>query len=124
MQDPPNAVEMLDLVAEFLRTVAIPQLTGQSAFHARVAANALNIVKREIQLAPVAESEERARLREILGEDGSLQELNARLARLLASGEITPATARVAEHLWVTTLAKLAIDQPTYAPYQRELSGS
>jgi hypothetical protein len=24
-------------------------------------------------------------------------------------------------HLWITTLAKLAVDQPTYASYQRTL---
>ena len=29
-------------------------------------------------------------------------------------------TPGVAEHLWATTLAKVAIDQPTYASYRRE----
>jgi hypothetical protein len=27
----------------------------------------------------------------------------------------------VKEHLWQTTLAKLAVDQPNYAAYKREL---
>jgi hypothetical protein len=26
------------------------------------------------------------------------------------------------EHLWVTTLEKVAVDQPTYASYQRALA--
>jgi hypothetical protein len=27
----------------------------------------------------------------------------------------------LAEHLWQTTLAKLAVDQPNYAAYRREM---
>lgn len=124
MQDPPSAIELIELVTEFLRTVAAAQLTGQSAFHARVAANALEIVKRELQQSHRSNREEHTRLRELLGGDGSIEELNAQLARRLANREITLAMTGVAEHLWATTLAKLAIDQPTYATYRRELMHS
>jgi Domain of unknown function (DUF6285) len=42
------------------------------------------------------------------------------LSRRIAAGEIDLQTPGVAEHLWATTLAKVAIDQPTYASYRRE----
>ncbi|MFZ3034535.1 MAG: DUF6285 domain-containing protein, partial [Parvibaculum sp.] len=58
MQDQPTAIELVDIVAEFIRVHAMPQLTGHAAFHARVAANALDIVKRELLIAPKAEAEE------------------------------------------------------------------
>ena len=52
MQDPPTVTELLEATAAFLREVAVPQLSGHASFHARVAANALDIVKRELELRP------------------------------------------------------------------------
>jgi hypothetical protein len=46
----PTASELLDAVREFLIDGVMPATTGQLAFHARVAANALAIVARELQL--------------------------------------------------------------------------
>jgi hypothetical protein len=43
------------------------------------------------------------------------------LAGKIASGEADLRTPGLAEHLWQTTLAKLAVDQPNYAAYRREL---
>ena len=120
MQDPPTAAELLEAAAAFLREVAVPQLSGHASFHARVAANALDIVKREIELRPAAERDEHARLQALLRTDGSLDELNSLLSRRIAAGEVSLQTPGVAEHLWATTLAKVAIDQPTYASYRRE----
>jgi uncharacterized protein DUF6285 len=120
MQDPPTITELLEATASFLREVAVPQLTGHASFHARVAANALDIVKRELELRPSAERDEHARLQALLHTDGSLEHLNALLSRRIAAGEIDLQTPGVAEHLWATTLAKVAIDQPTYASYRRE----
>ncbi|HET9447412.1 MAG TPA: DUF6285 domain-containing protein [Steroidobacteraceae bacterium] len=120
MQDPPTAAELLEAAAAFLREVAVPQLSGHASFHARVAANALDIVKREIELRPAAERDEHARLTALLGTDGSLEELNCLLSRRIASGDVSLQTPGLAEHLWATTLAKVAIDQPTYASYRRE----
>jgi hypothetical protein len=120
MQDPPTATELLEATAAFLRDVAVPQLSGHASFHARVAANALDVVKRELELRPAAERDEHARLKTLLRAEGSLDELNALLSRRIAAGEIGLQTPGVAEHLWATTLAKVAIDQPTYASYLRE----
>jgi hypothetical protein len=120
MQDPPTVVELLEATAAFLREVAVPQLAGHTAFHARVAANALDVVKRELELRPAAERDEHARLVALMQTDGSLEELNSLLSRRIAAGELSLQTPGLAEHLWATTLAKVAIDQPTYASYRRE----
>jgi hypothetical protein len=121
MQDPPTITEILDSTSAFLRDVAVPQLSGHAAFHARVAANALDLVKRELELRPAAERDEHARLASLLQQEGSLEELNAALSERIAAGAVDLTTAGLAEHLWATTLAKLAVDQPTYASYRREL---
>jgi hypothetical protein len=120
MQDPPTIAELLQAAAAFLREVAVPQLSGHASFHARVAANALDIVERELELRPAAERDEHARLKALLDSDGSLEELNSLLSRRIAAGELGLQTPGLAEHLWATTLAKVAIDQPTYASYRRE----
>jgi len=120
MQDPPTVTELLDATAAFLRDVAVPQLSGHASFHARVAANALDLIKRELELRPTAERNEHTRLQSLLHTEGSLDELNALLSRRIAAGDLDLQTPGVAEHLWATTLAKVAIDQPTYASYRRE----
>ena len=61
------------------------------------------------------------RLRALLGTDGSVTDLNRTLAERIAKGEVDLATPGLAEHLWQTTMDKLAVDQPNYASYKREL---
>ena len=46
----PTASELLDAVREFLTGSVMPATTGQLAFHARVAANVVAIVARELEL--------------------------------------------------------------------------
>lgn len=121
MQDQPTAVEIVDIVAEFIRVHAIPQLKGHAAFHALVAANALDIVKRELQIAPKAESEELVRLKTLLGHDGTLDALNRELCQKIEDGELTLETPGLVDHLWAITMTKLAIDQPKYSGYRRAL---
>ena len=48
----PTASELLEAVREYLLSSVMPATTGQLAFHARVAANALAIVARELELGP------------------------------------------------------------------------
>jgi aminoglycoside phosphotransferase (APT) family kinase protein len=48
----PTASELLDAVRGFLTDQVMPATTGQLAFHARVAANVLGIVARELELGP------------------------------------------------------------------------
>ena len=53
----PTASELLDAVREYLTRDVMAATAGQLAFHARVAANALSIVARELELGPVVTDE-------------------------------------------------------------------
>jgi hypothetical protein len=120
MQDEPTPSELIKAVAEFLRNELTPQTGGHSAFKLRVAINALDLVTRQLTLESASDAAEAARLSQLLGIKGSLFELNRALAERIASGEADLNTPGVAEHLWQTTLDKLAVDQPNYAAYRRE----
>ena len=50
----PTASELLDAVRGFLTDQVMPATAGPLAFHARVAANVLGIVARELELGPIA----------------------------------------------------------------------
>ena len=121
MQDQPSAIELVEAVTEFIRNHAMPQLQGHAAFHARVAANALDIVKRELEIGPEASKEERTRLMALLGREGTLDELNRVLGEKIRTGEMGLETPGLVDHLWDVTLTKLAIDQPKYSGYRRAL---
>jgi aminoglycoside phosphotransferase (APT) family kinase protein len=49
----PTASELLEAVGEYLLGGVLPATSGQVAYHARVAANVLAIVARELELGPV-----------------------------------------------------------------------
>lgn len=120
MQDRPDPLAIVRTVAEVLRERIMPQLSGAAAFEARVAANALDLVARQLARDPGDDEAERQRLSSLLGQDGSLDTLTRELAARLADGRLGLADPGVKEHLWTTTLAKLAVDQPGYAAYQAE----
>ncbi|AVT75796.1 hypothetical protein RPPS3_17330 [Rhodopseudomonas palustris] len=121
MQDEPRPDELIKAVADFLREQIVPQISGHAAFKLRVGINALDLVTRQLALSNESDAEEHASLRALLGHDGSLFNLNAELADRIATGSVDLSTPGVKGHLWRTTLAKLAVDQPNYASYRREL---
>lgn len=121
MQDQPSSADLIQAVADFLRDQVMPKLEGHLAFHARVASNALEIVKREIEIAPAENMAEAERLKALTGKEGTLEALNQALCAAIESGAITLDTPGLKDHLWQTTLTKLAIDQPTYSGYRRGL---
>ena len=123
MQDQPTPEELIKAVADFLRNDIAPVLTGHNAFKLRVSINALDLVTRQLALEQGSDAAETARLTKLLGMNGSLVELNRALADRIANGELDLQTPGLSEHLWQTTLAKLAVDQPNYASYRRELVG-
>jgi hypothetical protein len=122
MQDEPTPIELTKAVADFLRNDITPLISGHSAFKLRVAINALDLVTRQLTLEEGSDANEVERLTSLLGMQGSVMELNRALAERIAKGEVDPATPGLAEHLWQTTMDKLAVDQPTYVSYKRELS--
>lgn len=124
MREQPEIDDLLQGVAEFLRQDAMPNLTGRPAFHARVAANAIDLVRRELALGPAADARETARLEALLGHGGELAALNAEFCDRIRADEIGPETPGFAEHLWASTLDKLAVDQPNYGSYRRHAGSS
>lgn len=121
MQDEPTPTELIKAVADFLRNEITPAIKGHNAFKLRVGINALDLVTRQLTLAENGDAAEQVRLKQLLGADGSLLELNRVLSDKIAKGEVDLQTPGLSEHLWQTTMDKLAVDQPNYGSYKREL---
>ena len=121
MQDEPTPIELIKAVADFLRHDMLPESSGHNAFTLRVSINALDLVTRQLTLQADGEATEARRLTSLLAMQGPLDELNRALAGRIATGEVDLQTPGLAAHLWQTTLDKLAVDQPNYASYRREL---
>jgi hypothetical protein len=121
MQDQPRPEVLVSATADFLKREILPLTDGARSFHLRVALNALDLVTRQLNLAAQSDTAEAQRLEMLLGRQGSLEDLNSALCKLIASGEFTLATPGLKDHLWATTMAKLAVDQPNYASYRRAL---
>jgi hypothetical protein len=121
MQDEPTPIELTRVVADFLRNDIVPAISGHNSFKLRVAINVLDLVARQLSLAEGSDVAEAASLKKLLDIDGALIDLNRGLAEKIASGEVDLATPGLSEHLWQTTMAKLAVDQPNYGSYKREM---
>ena len=125
MLDHPRGPALLDAVARLLRDVLLPALPpGNAAFQARVAANAVDLAAREMRLGPAADAAALDRLQALLKHaagGASLDALDAELALAIRSGAIDDQDPALRAHLWDSTLDKLAIDQPSYAPFRRAM---
>ncbi len=111
-----EAATLVKAVAAFIGEIE-GQLSGRQAFHAKVAANALAIVARELALKPQAA--EAAALGGFLGHDAGVDKLRAELCGRLRMGTLTPETPGLIEALTEATLAKAAVDNPRYATFKR-----
>jgi hypothetical protein len=111
----PRTEELVESVRLWVEEIR-PTLDPRNAFLARVAANALATVHRELTQGPAAEAQALAAMREVLGRDGSYADLNAELCALIRSGELTVETPGLLAALQVMAKNQLAIDQPGYKP--------
>ncbi len=101
--DRPTAAELVQAVREWITSDAPP-----NAFHARVAANMLAIVERELALGPGHEQAHRARLARLGVTD------DAELAAAIRSGALDNRIDEVRELVWASVKDKLAVANPTY----------
>src|ERR1051325_11505604 len=108
MMDQPSLAELVKAVRDFLENKALPELKGHTAFHARVAANALAIAARQLELGDGADEAELKRLQALLGRDGTLEELNRALCRAIKEGALDIDSPELQRHLEATTHAKVA----------------
>lgn len=110
----PTADELLEAVIGFIQERAAPRLEGRDAFLARVAVNALGVVRRELAQGPAAEAGAQERLRVLLSRDGDYDALNAELCEALRSGRLD-AIGAVLDHLKASAVDQIGIDQPGYS---------
>ncbi len=104
----PTASELLQAVQLFLAE-AEGALAGRLAFHARVAANALAIVERELAQDPDAAEAE------ALAPFGGA----ARLCEALRAGRLDPQDPALLKAIRLAALARLSTDNPRYATFAR-----
>jgi len=116
VQPRPTAAELLEAVRDFLErdVVGVDEPSARVGFHARVAANALAIVERELTLGPDLEAADHGRLQDLLGRDGSLPELHTELARAIRAGIFDARRDEVAAAVRESVRAKLLVSNPRY----------
>ena len=110
----PTAAELTEAVAGWIESIR-PSLQGRDAFLARVAANALFAVKRELEQGPAAQAAAVHRFESLMGTTGTYPELVEELCRRLREGEMDVNTPGLLAMLKADVLDRLAIDQPSYA---------
>lgn len=118
--DLPTTDELLASVTRFLREDVMADTGGRTAFLARVAANSLDVVQRELAVGPQLRRGERDRLQALLDVEPGLPLHHLR--RLLVDG-ISAARLRLDDaelqaHLRTTVTQQAGIDQPRYPGYQ------
>jgi hypothetical protein len=106
--DAPSAVELLEAVREWLDRDVIPATDGRLRFHARVAANAIGMVEREIGLGPAHEAAHRERLRQLGVPD------DVELAAAIRRREYDGRGEELRALLTGAVLDKLAVANPGY----------
>lgn len=108
----PTAAELVAAVAEFLETDVRAATTGQVNFHARVAANALHMVERELL---VASAEDVTQALADLGFDDE-----AGLAAAIRAGGLDKDAEQVVSCLQTLVLHRLAVAHPGYDHHENE----
>ncbi|HEX6493248.1 MAG TPA: DUF6285 domain-containing protein [Candidatus Dormibacteraeota bacterium] len=108
LHDEPSMAALLEAVREFLEDDVLPGTEGRLRFHARVAANVLGIVERELALGEAQDAAHRADLARL----GVASE--AELAAAIRGGELDARLAEVVAAVRRSVAAKLAVAHPGY----------
>lgn len=111
----PRTEELAEAVAAWIDQIR-PGLDPRNAFLARVAANAMATIRREITQGPAAEAAAVAAMAGVLGRAGTYDALNAELCERIRAGGLTAATPGLLQALRIMADDQLAIDQPSYRP--------
>ncbi len=127
MQDRPTAIELLEAAADFVDREIVPVVEGPRQFQARVVANVMRIVAREIQMEdPMLRQEIRALTALLKESEPHLHglddlrkaafDLNARLAEKIRAGDAdgSPWRADVLRVVRKIVEDKLRIANPRY----------
>lgn len=124
MQDRPSVDELLEAVAGFLQDDVMPNTSGRISFHARVASNVLQTLRRELASEEEYLEREWAGLDALLGEEPRPASLAAARAELTRRNEALSQRIRegaadedsmrqsLLTHLRTVTRDKLAVSDP------------
>jgi hypothetical protein len=104
----PDATQLVEAVQLFLKE-AEGELQGRLAFHAKVAANTLAIVSRELAQQP--DAAEATAFAPFGGVDAACEGLR--------QGRLSPDDPALLRAIRAGALARLAVDNPRYATFQR-----
>jgi hypothetical protein len=88
MQDRPTSIELLEAAADFVESELVPAVQGARQFQARVVANVMRVVAREIKLEDRSVRSEVKALAHLLGHDAPhLHSLSDLCASAVSMGE-------------------------------------
>jgi len=88
MQDRPTSIELLEAAADFVESELVPAVQGARQFQARVVANVMRVVAREIKLEDRLVRSEVKALAHLLGHDAPhLHSLSDLCASAVSMGE-------------------------------------
>lgn len=126
MQDRPTYNQLLEAVQRFLESDVVPALEGPKKFHARVAANVLAIVRRELESEDTHLRSEWEGLDRLLGNApmpterkvlrNALKRRVEELCERIRAGDADalPWRAAVIQHTRQTVIDKLSVANPKY----------
>jgi len=106
--DVPSPVQLLDAVREFIESDVLAATEGRVRFHARVAANVVAMVGRELELGPELAV---AHARRLAGLGVATE---AELATAIRSGALNDRLGEVSDAVRATVADKLAVANPAY----------
>ena len=109
----PQTEELAEAVAGWIEQIR-PSLDPRNAFLARVAANAMATIGRELTQGPAAEARAVELMKGLLGHEAGFMELNSELCARIRAGDLTVETPGLLAALQVMASDQIAIDQPRY----------
>jgi Domain of unknown function (DUF6285) len=117
MHESPSSAQLVDGVIAFLTNVAIPNLTGHAQFSARISANALALVVRELEGRTAMDATAVALYSGLLDQSSTsdLAMLENALCDAIVAGNLTLETPGLLSALREVAAAQLTIDQPNYS---------
>ena len=108
LHDVPTAAQLIEAVREFVEGDVMASTEGRVRFHARVAANVLAMVQRELELGPGQAAAHRQALERLGVADES------ELAAGIREGRLDDRRDEVVDVLRQTVRAKLEVANPRY----------
>jgi hypothetical protein len=116
MHDDPSMSELLHGVIEFMAVVAGPQLSGHAQFQARVAANALALIARDLECRADNQTQAVAAYRALLQSDQTdLRALEQSVCGQIQTGEFDVTTPNLLAVLRQVCVNQIMVDQPNYS---------